>query len=330
MLFLVLYARIILRKEYDVIIIDQVPFCIPFLRCFRKSKILYYCHYPESCKTSKRRRNIFVAIYGYFLDWLEEYVTSSADLVFVNSKFTASFFNAVFPSFKNKPQVFYPSVNFSKYDECAPVKDLGLQKAHQYIFLCLSRYERAKNISLALLSLKHLLEEIKLEGGIEVASVHMVIAGAYSEIYSENVAHYNELRLLCFELNLENHVTFLKSPSEEVKISLLRQCTCLLYTPEGEHFGIVPLEAMYCKKPVVAVNRGGPRETVVDEQTGFLCRPTKEHFSKAMKIIMRDSELRQRMGELGYERAIDTFSFTKFSYRIEKTVTELAGDKKKS
>lgn len=37
----------------------------------------------------------------------------------------------------------------------------------------------------------------------------------------------------------------------------------------GEHFGIVPLEAMYSKTGVVAVNDGGPTETVEDEVTGI-------------------------------------------------------------
>lgn len=45
----------------------------------------------------------------------------------------------------------------------------------------------------------------------------------------------------------------------------------LLYTPSGEHFGIVPCEAMLSGAPVVAVNDGGPVETVKDGETGFLC-----------------------------------------------------------
>ena len=50
----------------------------------------------------------------------------------------------------------------------------------------------------------------------------------------------------------------------------------MLYTPPREHFGIVPLEAMLAKTPVLAINFGGPLETVVnyngnnlDEATGY-------------------------------------------------------------
>jgi len=44
----------------------------------------------------------------------------------------------------------------------------------------------------------------------------------------------------------------------------------MLYTPENEHFGIVPVEAMYCGCIVLACNSGGPTESIVDAQTGFL------------------------------------------------------------
>ena len=48
----------------------------------------------------------------------------------------------------------------------------------------------------------------------------------------------------------------------------------------GEHFGIVPIEAMYSELPVIAVNDGGPTETVVDGLTGFLCKPDPESFAE--------------------------------------------------
>ena len=60
-------------------------------------------------------------------------------------------------------------------------------------------------------------------------------------------------------------------------------CQCKLIAISllsGEHFGIVPIEAMYCRLPVVAVNDGGPTETVVDGLTGFLCQPNPESFAQ--------------------------------------------------
>ena len=51
---------------------------------------------------------------------------------------------------------------------------------------------------------------------------------------------------------------------------LLKSTDILLYTPENEHFGIVPVEAMYCGCIVLACNSGGPTESILDTKTGFL------------------------------------------------------------
>ena len=66
------------------------------------------------------------------------------------------------------------------------------------------------------------------------------------------------------------------SISSEKKEELLSRCLCVMYTPEDEHFGIVPLEAMAAGKPVLACRSGGPVESIVDGVTGILCAPVAE------------------------------------------------------
>ena len=51
---------------------------------------------------------------------------------------------------------------------------------------------------------------------------------------------------------------------------MLQNALCVCYTPKWEHFGIVPLEGMYAGTSVIAWNCGGPKETVVHQQTGYL------------------------------------------------------------
>ncbi len=43
----------------------------------------------------------------------------------------------------------------------------------------------------------------------------------------------------------------------------------VLYTPKNEHFGIVPVESMYCGAFVVAHDSGGPMESIANGKTGF-------------------------------------------------------------
>ena len=139
-------------------------------------------------------------------------------------------------------------------------RPIELPEGVEVRFLSLNRFERKKNIPLAVRSLALLGEN----GG------NLVLAGGFDPRNSENREHFVELEQLVQELGLGHRVTLLKSPSDSEKVWLLKHSACLLYTPAGEHFGIVPLEAMYCGTPVLAVDSGGPLETVGHGETGWL------------------------------------------------------------
>jgi alpha-1,3/alpha-1,6-mannosyltransferase len=49
----------------------------------------------------------------------------------------------------------------------------------------------------------------------------------------------------------------INSLDDDKKVALIKACQMLIYTPRFEHFGIVPLEAMYLERCVLAVNAGG-------------------------------------------------------------------------
>lgn len=65
------------------------------------------------------------------------------------------------------------------------------------------------------------------------------------------------------------HIEWLGWQSDEVIRDLYRGCRLLVF-PGEEDFGIVPLEAQACGRPVVALARGGALETVIDGETGVL------------------------------------------------------------
>lgn len=155
----------------------------------------------------------------------------------------------------------------------------------------------------------------------------LVIAGGYDTRVIENVEYHHELQLLAKQLDVQENVVFLRSLSDGSKIALLRRIDCLLYTPENEHFGIVPLEAMYMEKPVIALNSGGPTETVVNESTGFLVEKDVEDFSKAMLKLFNDRGLCQTMADKGKKRVVQKFSFAAFSERLHEIVEEMVAKK---
>lgn len=157
--------------------------------------------------------------------------------------------------------------------------------------------------------------------------VHLVIAGGYDPNLPENVHHFKELATLVENLDLSDHVTFLKSPTDEEKRALLEKCLALLYTPDREHFGIVPVEAMFCRRPVIALRSGGPTETVVDDDTGYLVIPdgenTKIMFADRMAKFAHDSVLADEFGRRGRKRAVENFSFDAFADKLDGVCKKL-------
>jgi glycosyltransferase involved in cell wall biosynthesis len=71
-----------------------------------------------------------------------------------------------------------------------------------------------------------------------------------------------------------------------------------------EAFGIVVLEAMACGRPVITSRTGGLSEIVVDGETGLLVPPGDSiALTTALKRLLTDHDLRQKMGQAGKRRA---------------------------
>ncbi|KAJ1906211.1 Alpha-1,3-mannosyltransferase-like protein [Coemansia sp. IMI 209127] len=120
-------------------------------------------------------------------------------------------------------------------------------------------------------------------------------------------------------------VLFLPSFTENQRTQLLSVAKCVLYTPTNEHLGIVPLEAMYTRTPVIAVNSGGPRETIQNGKTGYLCEPDKEEFAVALARVLTLSDAKwQAMADAGHERVKDEFSLDRFGEKLENVMYETA------
>ncbi len=66
-------------------------------------------------------------------------------------------------------------------------------------------------------------------------------------------------------------VRFLGSVSQETLVRVVARCRAFIH-PGEEDFGIAPVEAMACGKPVIAYGAGGVLETVVDGETGLFFR----------------------------------------------------------
>jgi alpha-1,3/alpha-1,6-mannosyltransferase len=149
--------------------------------------------------------------------------------------------------------------------------------------------------------------------------LHLIVAGGYDPRLKDSVDYYAELKQLTHDLELGPHVTFIESPSDSDKLKLLQICDAVIYTPENEHFGIVPLEAMAMSKPVIASASGGPLETIEDNYTGFLCaRDSDDAFSNSMMELYINQHESNVMGLRGFERVKKCFSYEAFRDHLNR------------
>lgn len=164
--------------------------------------------------------------------------------------------------------------------------------------------------------------------------------GGYDPRVYENLSTYNELCDVADSLKLKHataksvitakaipgdiSILFLHSVPNAFKATLLSSSRLLVYTPRNEHFGIVPLEAMLAGIPVLAADEGGPTETVVDGETGWLRDVTKiEDWTQVMRLALADAkgeEKLKHMGRKGRKRVKAEFSKEKMAERLESEI----------
>jgi len=257
-------------------------------------------------------------VYRIPLDWLETKSIGTADIVLVNSKFTLSVYRDLFKDVGGPiPLVLYPSINTAALDgvKLVPLEGLlvpGLYHSETKFLLSINRFERKKNLNIAIRCLRLM----------PYTNVKLVIAGGFDPQSKENMEYFQELVHLVIDQDLADRVFFLKSPSDGIKVSLLKKCICLLYTPSYEHFGIVPLEAMYFSKAVVAVNNGGPLETIVDGYNGYLCDAGPQEFCDAVVELMQGKNA-EVFGQRGRQRFDELFSYAEFKKNLKGVIDGL-------
>jgi alpha-1,3/alpha-1,6-mannosyltransferase len=87
MIYAAFYIVLLSGLKPEVIICDQISAAIPVFKLFsRKTKIVFYCHFPDQLLTT--RETMVKRWYRKPIDWIEEKTTVMADVCLVNSNFT--------------------------------------------------------------------------------------------------------------------------------------------------------------------------------------------------------------------------------------------------
>ena len=152
-------------------------------------------------------------------------------------------------------------------------------------------------------------------------AVFMVVGGALFGLSKEYPLY---LRNEAKRLKLDGSVVFTGFRSDVIRF--FQEADIVVHgSLEPDPFPTVLLEAMACRKPVVASDAGGPREIVEHGVTGLLVPPGKpEAQAEAIIHLIKDPSSRIRMGEAGGVRVLERFHVSRMSSQFESLYAELA------
>jgi glycosyltransferase involved in cell wall biosynthesis len=145
----------------------------------------------------------------------------------------------------------------------------------------------------------------------------LVLAGALSRD-PEHVSYYEKLKKLASGSNVEIKANI----SERELASLYSRSTAVLFAAMNEDYGYIPLEGMASSKPVISVNEGGPRETMIDGETGFLVN-SYEEMAEKMAYLAGNRSAAEKMGKRGRERVIANYSWDVFFKKFDNAILKV-------
>jgi glycosyltransferase involved in cell wall biosynthesis len=125
------------------------------------------------------------------------------------------------------------------------------------------------------------------------------------------------LRALAARLGILEHVRFAgQKPRAELR-TWYSAADAFVTTPWYEPFGITPVEAMACARPVVGSEVGGIKSTVVDGGTGFLV-PSRDPQAVAERLatLQRNPLLARAMGDAGLRRAYRHYTWRSVARQV--------------
>ena len=257
---------------------------------------------------------------GYAMSsWMERTAIFDADAIIAVSQGTRADILRAYPEVEpSRIHVIYNGIDLAEYQktsETAALTEYGVDPAQPYV-LFVGRITRQKGVT-------HLVDAIRY---LPAQTQVVLCAGAPDtpEIAAElrekvEQARRHHPRIVWIE----------KMVTKPEAIQLYSNARVFCCPSVYEPFGIINLEAMACRAPVVASATGGIKEVVVDGETGYLVPfdqdpetsfPTHlEQFARdlASRIhqLLSDPEQCRRFGDAGRRRVEDIFSWTAIAHQ---------------
>ena len=125
------------------------------------------------------------------------------------------------------------------------------------------------------------------------------------------------LRRLIDESGLSDYVRFVRVSQFDMP-ALYAECDIVVYPTIGEEpFGLVPIEAMSCRRPVVVSRSGGIPESVIDGVTGWIVeRRDLNAYAERVAWLIGNPERAVAMGEAGRRHVVANHDMESYTVRL--------------
>lgn len=165
-----------------------------------------------------------------------------------------------------------------------------------------------------------------VEALAELPEVELVIAGGPRPDSLDADPAVARLRALARQLGVADRVRFLGGVARSEVPGLIRDSDLVVTVPWYEPFGIVPLEAMACGRPLVGSSVGGLLDTVVPGETGELVPPRRpDLLARAVRSLLDDPERCAAYAEASRRRAVDLYDWRRVVAQTQHVYAALAG-----
>ena len=257
--------RMIDLSEFDMVISSKFPsFMIK-----HHNHICYFAHFYRQFYDlwNKQNRDIQTILTRKIIKFLDKRALKKTKKIIAYSRFIQQRLKDE----QIKSELIY----------CPPPEENFKCDNYDYILSTSILDDSRKRISLLIKAMKFIREDIKL-----------IIAGSGP--------HEQQLKELAKD---DSRIIFIgyKSSKELIDIYANALCTCLVSYKED--YGLVTIESMKSKKPVITcIDSGGPLEFVTHNETGLVAEPNAESIANQLSILIKDKNKAKELGRNAEER----------------------------
>lgn len=161
--------------------------------------------------------------------------------------------------------------------------------------------------------------------------IRLVLSGNGDTVDFENErpAFRAKVQQMLNDLKVSDHIQFVSIPADEMPV-YMNAADIVIYPtilPQGEAFGIAPVEAMACCRPVIVTNSGGLSESTSHGINGLIVDDDPETLTDMLALnierLLERPGLSEYLGMNGREVAIERFDAGRMGLRMEDLYNRL-------